>query len=143
MTTFSLADQFNLARALRLEPSQYHPNSNLKFLMDEVEIDDSRYIGRNHVRLIQTYLNDWIRLDDESDPDNPIVKEREATLTRLDIKRERIDGQFEIEYDISKMPTNYMSAMTLKKQRIKQIQDLLDPLDKLHRFVIRPRTIST
>lgn len=143
MTTFSLADQFNLARALRLEPSQYHLNSNLKFLMDEVEIDDGRYIGRNHVRLIQTYLNDWIRLDDESDPDNPIVKEREATLTRLDIKRERIDGQFEIEYDISKMPTNYMSAMTLKRQRIKQIQDLLDPLNKLHRFVIRPHTIST
>lgn len=143
MTTFTLSDQFNLARALRLEPSQCHPNSNLKFLMDEVEIDDSRYVGRNHVKRIQNYLNDWIRLDDESDSDNPIVKEREATLARLDIKRERIDGQFEVEYDTSKVPTNYISAMTIKRQRIKQIQDLLDPLNKLHRYVIKSKTIAT
>lgn len=143
MTTFTLSDQFNLARALRLEPSQYHPNSNLKFLMDEVEIDDSRYVGRNHVKLIQTYLYDWLRLDDETDPDNPIVKEREATLARLDIKRERIDGQYELEYDTSKLPTNYMSAISLKRLRIKQIQDLLDPLNKLHRYVIKSKAIAT
>lgn len=143
MTTFTLSDQFNLARALRLEPSQYHPNSNLKFLMDEVEIDDGRYVGRNHVKLIQTYLYDWLRLDDEADPDNPIVKEREATLARLDIKRERIDGQYEVEYDTSKLPTNYMSAISLKRLRIKQIQDLLDPLNKLHRYVIKSKAIAT
>ena len=143
MATFSLADQTNLARALRLEPSQYDINSSLKFLMDEVERDDIKYIGRNHVSRIQFYLNDWLRLDDESDPDNPIVKEREATLSRIDIKREKIDGQFEVEYDTSKMPSNYQSYASLKRQRIKQIWDLLDPLKLLRHYVIKSQAIPT
>ena len=143
MTTFSLADQFNLARALRLEPTQYHRDSNLKFLMNEVERDDIEYAPRNHVKKIKDYLNDWLRLDDESDPDNPIVKEREATLARIDIKREQVYGQFEVEYDTSKMPSNYQSYASLKRQRIKDISDLLDPLGKLHQYVIKSRTIAT
>lgn len=142
MSVFNSVDQNNLARCLHLEPSQYHENSYLKFLMNEVEIDDERYSSRNYVERIKSYLDEWLRLDDESNPENPIILERNAALSRIDIKRERIDGQFEIEYD-SKPPSNYFSYINLKQLRKKQIFDLLDPLGKLHRYTIKGRPIAT
>lgn len=140
MTTFTLQDRRNLVRALNLKPAQNDDGSCLAYLMQEVELDDAKYAMRNDVYKIKNYLAIWLSLEDETD-DNPIVKLQQSAQNRLDIRRERIDGQFEIEYDSSKLPYGYVSPRTRKREQITKILRLLDPSNKLHRYMMTPNVL--
>ena len=141
MTAFTLQDRRDLVRALGLIPNQNDDSSYLAYLMQEVELDDAKYAMRNDVYKIKNYLAAWLLLDDETTDDNPIIKLQQSAQNRLDIRRERIDGQFEIEYDSSKLPYGYVSPKAKKREQLVRILRLLDPERKLQRDMMTPNVL--
>lgn len=140
MAEFTLQDRRDLVRVLRLMPNQNDDGSYLAYLMQEVELDDAKYAMRDDVGKIKKYIALWLLLDDDTD-DNPIVKLEQSAQSRLDIKRERIDGQFEIEYDSSKLPYGYVSPKAKKREQVTRILRLLDPSQKIQRYIMTPNAL--
>lgn len=143
MTVFTLQDRRNLVRILNLRPEQHEDGGILAYLMQEVELDDAKYAMRNDVNRIKGHIDTWLALDDETDVNNPANKLQQAAENRLDIRRERIDGQFEVEYDSSKLPYGYVSPQQKKRQQVSRILSLLDPGKKLQRYIIRSNVLPT
>lgn len=141
MTAFTLQDRRDLVRVLGLMPSQNDDGSYLAYLMQEVELDDAKYAMRDDVGKIKKYIASWLLLDDETTDDNPVVKLEQSAQSRLDIKRERIDGQFEIEYDSSKLPYGYVSPKAKKREQVTRILRLLDPSKKIQRYIMTPNAL--
>lgn len=142
MPGFSDLDRINLVYALKLEPSQSESYSVLSFLMTELENGDARF-SRNYVQKVQDWLTQWLALDNELDAENPIIKEQEAAAAIQGIDMQRIEGQFEVQYNNAQRPLGYVSSLERKKQHISRILALLDPYKRLHRYTIKSQSINT
>lgn len=143
MTAFTLQDRRNLVRILNLRPEQHEDGGLLAYLMQEVELDDAKYAMKNDVNRIKTHIDTWLTLDDETDMNNPVNRLQQSAENRLDIRRERIDGQFEVEYDSSKLPYGYVSPQQKKRQQVSRILSLLDPRNQLQRYIMRSNVFPT
>lgn len=139
---FYSSAQANLVYAIKLLPNQAEPFSMLAFLMQEVELDDAKY-SRDYVGKIEEHLVAWLALDDESDPDNPVVIEQEKAEATQNIERQRIDGQFEVQYGSTKLPAGFVSATAKKQRLIAKILRLLDPYNRLQPYIIKQTTLRT
>ncbi len=139
---FYSSAQANLVYAIKLLPNQAEPFSMLAFLMQEVELDDAKY-SRNYVGKIEEHLAVWLALDDESNPDNPVVIEQEKAEATQNIERQRIDGQFEVQYGSAKLPAGFVSATAKKQRLIAKILRLLDPYNRLQPYIIKQTTLRT